>query len=146
MPIIDVQFKQLEANRKVPKKETSEKGVQVKNNSKVKDIEKKEVPGAGEAVVVDFEYSVKYEPNFGDITVGGSVVYHDKNLDDKIEEEDGDIKLKGDAYMEVQNAILGSGSTQAIVLSKELKLPPPIQLPRVKAEEEKGNKSKKGYA
>ncbi|MFO7872422.1 MAG: hypothetical protein R6U26_02130 [Candidatus Undinarchaeales archaeon] len=147
MGIVDIRFTKLDAKREKPKGKVDKKGVKIKSNTKVVEIKKKKLPSIGDAVLVDFEYKVNYEPSFGKITVGGSLIYHDKNLKNKIKEdkEDG-VQLEKSAYVEVQNAILKSGSVQAMVLAKELQLPAPIQLPTVVENNEKEEKGKKGYA
>ncbi len=145
MPVVDLRFTKLEAKREVaPKSPKFEKGIKINNNSKIKKITKKKLPGLGEAVVVDFEYNTKYEPKIGSINVEGSLIFHEKDMSEHVTTEKGKVMLKGMAYVEVQNSILGASSIQALMLAKELRLPPPIQLPAVIAEE--SGKSKKGYA
>jgi len=146
MPVVDIRITKLEANLEKPKQVPKAAGIKITNNSRVKDIKKTKVPGLGEAIIVDFEYETKYEPSVGSIVVGGSLIFHDKKLKDHIKIEKGNVMLKGDAYAEVQNAILGSGTINALILAKEIKLPPPIQLPSVSLVDKKDKKGDKSYA
>jgi hypothetical protein len=138
MPVIDVRFTKLEAVRaEKVKASKDQKGVSVESNSKMNEILKKEVPGLGEAVIVNFEYNTTYTPEIGNIKIEGRCVYSSKNLENEItEEKKKKIKLMPEVFEEIQNVILASASIQALLLAKELKLPSPVQLPRVKIGEE----------
>jgi hypothetical protein len=142
MPIIDVSFTKLEASR--GKTEKAPKNVEVGNNSRIVEIKKKKIPNLGDAIIIDYEFTTKYKPEIGNILVGGRIVFHDKKIKDIIEEKKGKISFKSaDAFQEIQNMILGTSTVQALMLAKELKLPSPIQLPKVAVKKEV---PKKGYA
>ena len=134
MPVVDIRFSKLEASRAEKfKVEKEQKGVSVESNSKMNEIVKKDIPGLGEVVVVNFEYTTKYTPEIGKISVKGRCIYSSKDLDKDIKEEKKKkIKLMPEVFAEIQNVILASSSIQALMLAKELKLPSPVQLPRVK--------------
>lgn len=136
MPVVDIRFYKLEANRAENfKTDKNQKGISVESNSKMNDIAKKEVPGLGDAIVVDFEYTTNYTPKVGNVSIKGKCVYSSKNLDKDItEEKKKKIKLMPEVFAEIQNVILASSSIQALILAKELKLPSPVQLPRVTIE------------
>jgi len=133
MPIIDVIFYKIEASREdVGKVKELREGLKVGNNTKVNKIEKQKIPGLGEGLSIDFEFNTKYEPEIGNITLSGRVLYHEKKLKNAMETKKGNIVLKPNAFEQVQNTILGASTIQAISVAKDLKLPPPIQLPRIK--------------
>lgn len=144
MPVVDITFTKFEAGRQILEKPLGPKGIKVMNNSKVNKVRKKKIEGLGDAVLVDFEFHTKYEPKVGNITVGGTLIFFEKKLKDFVNEKKGDVRLKKDTFEEVQNIILGSSLVQAVILAKELKLPSPMQLPKVKVEETSG--VSKGYA
>jgi len=146
MPVIEINITKLDGKRNKPQKVTGEPSLKISNNSKVIDIRKEKLPKLGDTIVVDFEYETNYEPAIGKIVVGGTIVYHEKNMKDFIEEKKGDVILKGEAYATVQNAILGVGTINALLLAKELKLPAPIQLPTVELKNKKDEDSGKSYA
>lgn len=142
MPVIDVNFSKLEATRKPLDKPVQ--NITVSNNSKIEKIEKKKLGNLGEGLFIRFVYTANYEPSLGSINVSGTVVFHDKKIKDCINEKKGEIALNPKIFQEVQNSILTASSIQALLLAKELKLPPPIQLPTVVVQEAK--KADKGYA
>ncbi len=144
MPVLDIILEKIDANRK--KVTTIPADVRVSNNSKITKIERSVVDGVGDAVLIHFEFTTSYYPDLGDIVIGGRVIYHDKKLKDMIKEEKGNLIFKDlKAFQEVQNIILRSSTMEAILISKEMRLPPPIQLPAVVLEE-KPKGPDKGYA
>jgi hypothetical protein len=72
----------------------------------------------------------------GRLSMAGALTYFATPLDDKYEEKTIKGKkvtvLKGEALREVSNFVLRRGLIEAIILSKTLQLPAPIQLPSVK--------------
>src|SRR3989344_3697612 len=130
MPIIDVIFEKLEANRKEHQTPAAA-DFKINSNSAIKKIEKKDVSGV-EAIVVHFEFTTNYTPDVGDIKIGGRVIYIAPKLTDAIKEEKGRTTFKDmNAFQEVQNVILRASTLQALWLAKEARLPMPIQLPSV---------------
>ncbi len=145
MPVLDVIFEKLEANRRDTEQKAGD--FKVNSNSVVKKIEKKDVQGVGESVVVHFEFATTYDPNVGDIKVGGRVIYVAPKISEIIKEEKGKTTIKDISIMqEVQNVILRASTLQALWLAKEARLPMPIQLPSIILEEAKKEDGKKGYA
>lgn len=68
--------------------------------------------------------------------MAGKLVYFSENLADKTEEKTVKGKkiliLKGAALREVSNFVLRRGIVEAIIVSRTLQLPAPIQLPSVR--------------
>jgi len=148
MPVIQLAITKIEANkRKLDKPLKGKQQLQVANNSKILEMRKEKLPNIGEALVVDFEFDSTYTPNVGKIVIGGSLIYHVKDLKKIIKEEGKKkVSLNSEAYAEVQNAILAAGTMQAMLMAKELRLPSPLQLPKVSPVDEKKKDSKKSYA
>ena len=145
MPVLDVVLEKIDASRKKVVDRKPEE-VRISSNSKITKIEKAAIEGIGDSLHIHFEFATNYYPDMGDIVIGGRLVYYDKKLKDMIKEEKGNIIFKDlTAYQEVQNVILKSSTMEALLIAKELRLPPPIQLPAVVVEDrQKG--TDKGYA
>ena len=86
-----------------------------------------------------FEFSSKYEPDFGEIVLGGDLVFIESAS--KIKEVlDGwkkSKKISKDIMAGVLNTVLVKCNIEALILSQKVSLPPPIPLPEVKQEEAK---------
>ena len=133
MAAIGVQFDKVVVDRLKP----LEGKVSVNNNSKITDVKKIDVPFGKSnrpALRFDFEYSVDYAPDVAKITISGFVTALDKP--EVIDEEDKkwkkEKKVSPDLMTEVLNHILARGSISALILSRELGLPAPIELPKVR--------------
>ena len=81
----------------------------------------------------EFVFTVKYEPTAGKIELNGEVIeLYDKEfgakvLDQWVKEK----KVLGEVMQEVFNQLLSKSNVEAVVLSRDLGLPSPIQMPRV---------------
>lgn len=93
---------------------------------------KKQTLGGRDFLLVEFELKTGYEPKIGEIKVSGTTFYTDDNLKDRYEEDKkGNIKIKPEVVTEVAQAIFGVPAILSINMAKELRLPMPIQFPRV---------------
>ena len=145
MPVLDIILEKIDAKRKKVGAKPEE--VRVSNNSKITKIERSTVEGVGDAVLVHFEFTTNYMPDMGDIVIGGRLIYHDKKLKDMVKEEKGNLIFKDiSVFQEVQNVILRSSTMEALIIAKELRLPPPIQLPAVVLDDKQKTGPDKGYA
>ncbi len=81
----------------------------------------------------DFTFIVKYEPGAGKIELNGEVVeLYDKEFGSKIIDFwNKEKKLHPEVMQEVFNNVLSRSNVEAIVLSRDMGLPSPIQMPRV---------------
>lgn len=86
---------------------------------------------------VKWSFDIEYK-GIGKMAMEGGLTYVSDKLEEKYEEKTikgkKTLVLKGDALKDVSNFILRRGIIEAIVLSKTLMLPAPIQLPSVKVE------------
>ena len=88
--------------------------------------------GERDFLLVDFEFHTAYEPKIGEVKVSGTAFYTDDNLKDRYEEDKkGNIKIKPEVVGEVAQAIFGVPAILAVNMAKELRLPMPIQFPRI---------------
>ncbi len=85
------------------------------------------------AFIIGFSYAVDYEPKAGHIKIFGEVTYlADNDLADQIEATWKEQQnLPKDLGLHIYNRILHHCSIEALLLSKEIGLPAPIQLPKI---------------
>jgi hypothetical protein len=91
--------------------------------------------GRKDVVSIEFKFESKYEPGAGSIEMEGEVLYQTDKADDLVGEWTKTKKLQESVAMEVLNLIFRRCLTKAVDLSVELRLPPPIQFPRVVKQE-----------
>lgn len=80
-----------------------------------------------------FEFTSKYEPNVGSILFEGEVLYLEgpKEAKEMLNNWKKDKKLPKEIMPGLLNTILTKCNVQALILSQEINLPPPIPLPKV---------------
>ena len=92
----------------------------------------------------EFEFKVDYQPNIGNISLEGSVLYLDdlKKLQELEDSWKKNKKLPPNITTNIINTVLVRSNVKALILSQDVNLPPQIQLPKaspvksnVKAEE-----------
>lgn len=88
------------------------------------------------AFVIKFKYDVDYEPKVGHVGLEGELIYlADEKLSAEIEKMwSGKKALPKEVMLIVLNRILHNCNVEALILSREVALPPPIQLPKVQIE------------
>jgi len=102
--------------------------------------------GLGDIAVAHFNFKTIYDPEIGNITIGGRVRYHEKKLKDALIEKKDGIFLKEKPFEEVNNVIVKSSMIQAMLLAREMGMPSPIQLPSVSLKIPKKGDAGKSYA
>lgn len=132
MTLVGLNFTKVLAERK---SDINEK-INISNNVSIVNVEKSEVsfgvkPQQG--LKISFMFHTVYDPDFGNIELHGNLMYieSDKKIKDIAEDWKKDKKLPADLMKPVLNAVLGKCNIQALVLSRDISLPPPIPLPRV---------------
>ncbi|MBW3004404.1 hypothetical protein KY310_01060 [Candidatus Woesearchaeota archaeon] len=132
MTIVGLQFDKIVVDRMdVPKGKMS-----VKNNIVIKDLEKKDFSvGKTKQFVLlfKFEYAADYEPKVAKITLNGTTTYveQEAKIDEIVKGWKKDKKIPKDIMTPLLNNILNRCNVEALILAREVGLPPPIQLPRV---------------
>ncbi len=114
--------------------------VNINNNATIKDADKTELNIGNKkqnAIKFTFEFKAKYEPNLAHITLEGEVIWLEKDQDVEklIKDWKKDKKLPKEVMTPVLNSILAKSNIEALVLSRELNLPPPIPLPKIELNE-----------
>jgi hypothetical protein len=121
----------------VEKKAKVSKQVNIKSGLNISNISPSEITAGNDqkAFLITFNFNVNYEPNIGTIDLSGELLFLANNEDGKkIEKEWAEKKsLPQEIGIPVFNRILHSCNVEALILSKEINLPAPIQLPKVKA-------------
>lgn len=132
MTIVGLQFDKIVVDRMdAPKGKMS-----VKNNIVIKDLEKKDFSvGKTKQFVLlfKFEYSADYEPKIAKITLNGTTTFveQETKIDEIVKGWKKDKKIPKDIMTPLLNNILNRCNIEALILAREVGLPPPIQLPKV---------------
>ena len=98
--------------------------------------------GASSQIVLRFHFvfSVKYEPNkAGFVELGGHVLVMNKEDRQKeiMQKWEKEKKIDKDLAKEILGHIVTKANMEAAVISREIALPPPFPLPRLKVGEKK---------
>lgn len=127
MPVIGTGFTKISVDRVQPKG-----NVTVSNNIKVDNIEETDF-GAQKGLKATFSYTSTYEPKGTIMDLRGEVLYMDsKEAVESALKNWKDKKPVDEKVMhQILNAALNKGILQALSLSQDMNLPPPIKLPRV---------------
>lgn len=101
----------------------------VASSDVIKDVKQK-------AFGITFKFIVDYEPEVGVIELEGELLYlANPEVADKIQASwDKDKSLPKDVGMVVFNRILQNCNVEALILSREINLPAPLQLPKIQAQ------------
>ncbi len=118
--------------------------ININNNVVIKNVEEMDISLGKvkqECAKVTYEFTSKYEPNVGSILLEGEVMFMDepKKVKDIVAGWKKDKKLPKEVTAAVMNNILMKCNIQALILSQDINLPPPIPLPKV----EETNQGKK---
>ncbi len=81
-----------------------------------------------------FEYTSKYAPNVADMLFTGEVIYlgDPKTHEEIMKGWKAGKKIPKDIMNELIDSLFMKCNMQAIILSRDLNLPPPVPMPRVK--------------
>lgn len=136
MAIVGFNFTKISAERK----QDAVKGkIDIKNNVSIMGVEESDLGFGNEsqkAAKITFDFNVNYEPKFGSMKFSGDVLFlgEAKKVDNMLEEWKKSKKLPQDMAAGIINTILTRSNIQALILSQQVNLPAPIQLPKVKVE------------
>ncbi|MBS3125692.1 hypothetical protein J4211_05615 [Candidatus Woesearchaeota archaeon] len=132
MTVVGLQF-----TRMLIEKHSAVKGkVQVNNNVALTNVEKTDFvvgPSNQGAAKFYFEFTAKYEPKIADMIFVGFLTFVDepKKVTELVESWKKDKKLPKEVMSNVLNTILSRCNVEAMLLAREVNLPPPIPLPKV---------------
>jgi len=115
------------------KNNVSEANIRVENNVGILNVNETAVDAKKSIIKYEFNFTCKYEPGLGLVELTGELVeMYEKEFSAKVMEGwNKDKKLHPEVMQRVLNSILGRANIEAIVISRELGLPSPIQLPKV---------------
>jgi hypothetical protein len=135
MPIVGFNF-----NKITVQKHSAVSGkIDINNNVSIKDVTESEFAVGSvkqKGLKFLFEFTSVYEPKIGEMTFNGEVLFLDtpKMQADIIKNWKKEKKVLKDVISEILNTMLTRCNIQALVLSRDVNLPPPIQLPRISKE------------
>jgi hypothetical protein len=137
MSIISLNFIKMEAE----KKSNAIGKVNITNNISINEVSAIKLSlgqNVQDGLKFRFEFISKYNPDLGLIRFNGELVaLESEDLTKEILDEWKKNKaLKKEVMANYLNHILGRCNIEALILSKEINLPPPIPLPKVEAEVE----------
>ncbi len=121
-------------NINIQKKKVSKGQINIKNNISIKDVKTTELSlgdSKQKGLRFEFEFVSKYEPEVGEMTLEGFVVYMTKNAEEVAKKWKSEKKVSKEIMAPVLNTALGKCQIEGILLSKEINLPPPVELPKV---------------
>jgi len=110
------------------------KNVEVISNFKIKSMSKEKNKKAGDYLEVNFEFDISYKPSLGKIEMKGVLWYQDSNLDKSVKDKGKKLELDSNAVKEISTAIIRESLLESLDVSKKLRLPAPIRLPKVNVE------------
>jgi hypothetical protein len=133
MTIVGLQINKINVEKLAPAKGK----VSVNNNVAVKDVEKTDLTfGASkqDALKFTFEFKASYEPKIATMVFEGTVTHFDKpeQIETLYKGWKKDKKVPPEVMTPILNSILTRCNVEALLLAREVSLPPPIPLPRVK--------------
>lgn len=135
MPVLGINFTKINAERKAALRGK----ISINNNMIITDVKKHEfkLPDQ-ESLLVEFEFVAKYDPNIGSITINGETIFVDKpkNIEAFVEQWKKDKKLPDEVLAEVMNNLLTRCNVEALVIGREVGLPPTLNMPKVKVNKE----------
>lgn len=123
-------------------KNSAPKGkVDINNNVTIKDIREDNFSfGKDKQDVLKFifEFTSKYEPAIGAILFEGELLYLEdtKKVKEILSSWKKDKKIPKEIMAGLLNTILTKCNVQALILSQEVNLPPPIPMPKVQLAEQ----------
>ena len=122
------------------KKEAAKGKIDINNNVSIKDIKEDSFSfGNNKQNVIKFifEFTSKYEPSVGNILFEGELLYMEdpKNTKEILTSWKKDKKIPKEIMGGLLNTILTKCNVQALILSQEVNLPPPIPMPKVQLQQ-----------
>ncbi len=123
------------------RKDSPKGGLKIDNNANIKDIKEKDIgigKGKQKTMEIDFVFKSTYKPKFAEIVLEGKMLMleKDKAVKEITKEWKKNKKLPKNYVEYVMNSILGRCSIEVILLSREINLPAPFPLPRIKQKQE----------
>ena len=143
MPIIGFTYTKIFAE----KTEQNKGKVDINNNVSIRDVKEGDfsLGSAKESTLkFIFDFTTTYNPKVGSILFEGEVIYMDeaKTIKDILKMWKEGKKLPQPIMTSVLNMVLNRSNIQAMILSRDINLPPPIPLPKVQVQEQQDEQAK----
>lgn len=115
--------------------------IDINNNVSIKDVVEDNLSlGKDKQSVIKFlfEFTSNYEPSVGKILFEGEVLYLEepKKIKEILTSWKKDKKLSKELMAGLLNTVLTKCNVQALILSQEVNLPPPIPMPKVQIQQQ----------
>ena len=139
--IVGFGFTKLSAERN----EAAKGKIDINNNVTIKDVKEDDFSFGKDkqqnVLKFIFEFTSKYEPNIGTILFEGELLYLEepKKTKEILNGWKKDKKVPKELMAGLLNTILTKCNVQALILSQEINLPPPIPMPKVQMAEAEKN-------
>lgn len=132
MAIVGFTFTKMVAERKTDVREK----VNISNNITVTNVEMSDLslgPQKQDGLKISFLFVSSFEPAVGSIELHGNLLYigDAKELKEIAKNWSKDKKLPTEVMKHVLNAMMNKCNIQALILSRDVALPPPVPLPHV---------------
>ncbi len=132
MPIVGFSFTKTVAEKKTDIREK----INISNNITITQVEESPLPFGiqkQEGLKIYFQFISSFEPAVGTIELNGNLLYlgEAKQLKDVVKNWNKDKKLPTEIMKHVLSAVMNKCNIQALILSKDVGLPPPVPLPQV---------------
>ncbi len=147
MTIVGFNFTKIDVEKKGPVRGK----IAISNNVTIKDVEKIDLSlgtAKQDGLKFIFMFKSKYDPDVGYIELTGEVLYlaEAKKAKDILDSWKEKKKIPNDLMTAILNTVLSRCNIEALIVSKDVNLPPPIPMPKVNVEgeepEEKSSKKK----
>ena len=134
MTIVGFNFTKIEAE----KKEMIKGKININNNVNINQVEEKDLSLGNQKqkiLTFNFEFIAKYDPNIGSIKFTGEVLFMGdvKQTKEILDGWKKNKKLPKEVMPNILNTIMSKCNIQALILSEQINLPPPIPLPKLQA-------------
>ena len=136
MTIVGFNFTKINAERK----EAVIKGkIDIKNNVAITSVQESDLSiGSSSQKVAKFtfDFNAAYEPKIGSIKFTGDILYlaDAAKINELLKSWQKDKKIDKELMAGLINTILNKCNIQALIMSQQVNLPPPIPLPKVQME------------
>ena len=139
MTVVGFNFTKIDVERE---KEIATGKIDIKNNVNIANVEEHSFALAGNSQKVakfTFNFNTSYEPRIGKISFIGNILYlsDTKKVEELINSWKKDKKVSNEITALILNTVLNRCNIQALILSQQINLPPPIPMPKVTAEKPK---------
>ena len=132
MSIIGFNFRKINAERK----ESTAGKVNISNDVSLKNVDEASIPvgtGKQKALRFSYEYKTKYDPDMGSMIIEGDVIFLTaaETVEKTLKDWKKNKKVDKEMLTPILNTILSKCSVKGLLLSQDLNLPSPMQLPRI---------------